>query len=73
MEYKFKKANGSSVEVEISGEEVVFERMDMAKEHEYSASYFMDGYVGDEKKYEAVGEFSFGSDDFVELEEIEKI
>jgi hypothetical protein len=73
MEYKFKKANGSSVEVEISKKEVVFERMDMAEKHEYSASYFMDGYVGDEKKYEAFGEFSFGSDDFVELEEIEKI
>ncbi len=71
MEYKFIKVNGSEVTVEIENQVVTFEQMDIAEKHEYSASYFMDGYIGEEKKYEAIGEFEYGSDDFVELEEVE--
>ena len=73
IQYRFIRANGSEVEVEIDNEEVIFEQGDIAERHEYSASYFMDGYVGQEKRYEAIADFMYGSDDFVDLTEVELI
>ena len=73
IQYRFIRANGSGVEVEIENEEVIFEQGDIAEKHEYSASYFMDGYVGDEKRYEGIADFMYGSDDFVDLTEVELI
>lgn len=73
MEFTFIKLYGSDVEVMINDtkEVVLFQQAEQAEGHEYSSSWFMDGYVGDELKYSAIGEYEYGSDDFVDLTDIE--
>ena len=74
MDYDFLSQSGMELTVKIDNQEVVFENTgEETDSQEYSNSYFMDGYVGDELKYEAVGTFSYGSEEFEDLTQIESI
>ena len=54
-----------------TNEIVEFETKESIENHEYSTLHVMDGYVSDELKYQATGEFEKGSDNFIELTDIE--
>lgn len=75
MKYRFIKANSNGVTAEVEDEIVDFEIGDKAEKHEYSTSHFMNGYiqVGEEwvLKYQSIAEFENGSDNFVDMEEVE--
>lgn len=73
MEYETIKHGQSWVKAKLleTGEEVHFEKVEETDGIEYSEMWFMDGYVGETLKYTAIGEFMKGSDDFVELTDIE--
>ena len=71
MKYTFEKLYGSDVEVLVNNETVLFEQVEQTDGVEYSNMWFMNGYVDDEIKYTAIGEYEKGSDDFVELTDIE--
>ena len=74
ISYKFITTWGADVEVIIDGETVLFEQGDETDGDEYTVCYFMDGRVegSDEVKYYAIGEYEKGSDNFVDLTDVER-
>lgn len=71
MDYIFKKVKGDNVEVSINNQTVIFEQQEQTDGFEYSNMWFMNGYLDNELKYTALGEYEKESDNFVELTEIE--
>ncbi len=58
---------GQEPEYMIGGEKVLFQQSEKALGGDMTYAYYMDGYVGDEKKYEAVAYYDCVTDDFVEI------
>ena len=74
VDYTFVRTWGSDVEVVIDGSTVIFVQIGETEGEEYSKFYFMDGYVegSDEVAYTAIGEYEKGSDNFVDLTDVER-
>jgi len=71
MEHKFIQLIGDDVEVLVNNETVLFEKSEVLESEEYSDIWLMNGYVGDEIIYTASCEYERGSDEFVELHDVD--
>ncbi len=75
MEFTIKEIRSSEVDVLIHGtkETVIFEKGEELESLEYSGVYAMNGYVDDVLKYGAYGTYEYGSDDFLDFEDVELV
>jgi hypothetical protein len=75
MKFTINNISSSELEVTITenNDKVLFEKAEEVDSHEYSGIYQMNGYVDGVLTYGAYGEYEYGSDDFVELSEVELI